>query len=202
MKKNQSYHNKVRLKFIITLCNIFLCMIITSIYFFYTWGLNKLIDIDHFGYSFSINIVAMGWAAIILHILKPKFNCFWFNTFPIENNGQIYKKLGVLQWKNILKFIGWFKIMNPKIKHNINSIIESEKGTRFGETVHILCIFILIPFIFIMNYKEKQIGIPFLFLNIILFQIYPIMLQRYNRPRYRHLINWKQNIKNTGIKGI
>jgi hypothetical protein len=166
----------------------FLVVLVTILFFLYTWGLSKLLELDSFFFSWSITIVASGWAYLILDLLKPTYSSKWFDSFGFEKNGRLYKRVGVQYFRKFLGIIGYLKFMNPQINRDVKVLMEAEKGTRVGEVVHYLSIVILLLYVPIMIYFNKEAGILYLFINIILFQLYPIMLQRFNRPRYLRLI--------------
>lgn len=106
----------------------------------------------------------------------------WFSPKPFENE-QLYEKLGIRTFKKYMPTSGdlvmrhvWRKTRKVR---GIESLRRLERGTRFPEKLHLVGLFAF-P---IVGVLVDQIG----WANAInvFFNIYPIMLQRYNRIRYQ-----------------
>ena len=141
-------------------------------------------------YSILLNFLLMIWMSIVETLLKPELKSSYFNSFPIEREGRIYKYIGVHFFRKLLVVSGWErsrKKENP-IRQSLNSLEYYEYRTRtseFGHTIIAIIIFIISVYV-CMTYSYKNI-LWLTFFNIF-FNIYPITIQRYNRPRVRRVI--------------
>lgn len=123
-------------------------------------------------------------------ILKIPTNLKYFDFNELERNGQLYENLGIKIYKFVL-FRSPFVFLNKGLKLNKNDkpqIIELENKMRiveFGHLIGLILIFALVP---IMAYRSWKFSLWLIIFNI-LFHIYPIFLQRFNRHRIKRLLN-------------
>jgi len=142
-------------------------------------------------YSITLNFVLMMWMSIAQTLLRPALKSSYFNSHPIEEGGKIYEYLGVNFFRKLLVLSGWERSRKKEtpIRKSLILLEYYEYRTRTSEFGHVI-IAIIIAFISIyvcMVYSFKE-TIGLIFLNIFL-NIYPIIVQRYNRPRARRVIN-------------
>ncbi len=127
--------------------------------------------------------------------LKPKLASSYYNTKKWEKEGMIYQFLGVSFFRKILVWIGWEKLSkkaNP-VKKNIDSLLHLEYGTRQSEFGHLIIFFIVLAINIFVAIKFGFVkSLWLLILNLIL-NFYPIIVQRYNRPRLKKVINAKRS---------
>ncbi|MGH4121009.1 hypothetical protein [Clostridium sp.] len=141
-------------------------------------------------YSIILNFTLMIWMSIFQTLLIPELTSSFFNSHRIEKEGKIYKHLGVHFFRKFLVLSGWEKsrIKETPIRKSIILLEYYEYRTRASEFGHaiiaIIIIFISIYVCIAYSFKETIWLIIFnIFMNI-----YPIMAQRYNRPRVRRVI--------------
>jgi glycosyl-4,4'-diaponeurosporenoate acyltransferase len=121
--------------------------------------------------------------------------------FEFYGNHTIYDYVGIRWYKKYLPFTGdlarkWRNLIqiNLNKSQRINELYRYEKKTRNYEIRHIIGIIIFLVLVFLSNKKLTLFDIVFLtFLNLSV-NIYPILLQRYNRIRIIKLL------KNLGEK--
>lgn len=141
----------------------------------------------------------------VLHItqtFKPRLISTYFKSKKWEAEGKIYKRMGVNEFRKILVWVGWEKLnktSNP-VKKNLNTLKQLEYRTRQSEFGHLIIFFIVVIFEFVVMLKYGIIQSLWLFFLNIVLNVYPIGVQRYNRPRLRNIIN--SNYGEVGIKGI
>ncbi len=136
----------------------------------------------------------MAWFAFSKTYLNISYEWNYFRPKRFENDGKIYNYFGVNIFKKILVIIGWEKLtekMNVLIKYNIKNIKKREENTRAGEFGHLVIglIVMILTLILTESFKDAK----WLIITNIIFHIYPILLQRYNRPRYLRAINTFEN---------
>lgn len=149
-----------------------------------------LINISSFAYAIILNFLLMIWMSILETLLMPELKSSYFNSFHIEMEGKIYEYIGVHLFRKLLVLSGWEKSRkkeNP-IRRSLILLEYYEYRTRTSEFGHsIIAIIILLISIYVcMVYSYKDV-IWLTVFNIFL-NIYPITIQRYNRPRVRRVI--------------
>lgn len=109
----------------------------------------------------------------------------YFKTNEIEKNNKIYRILGVPIFKRVvMKLVMSGKVSNYNLmEYSIKGLKEYEYQTRNNEFKHLLfCILMLIITIGLLYIGDYVKAVVSLILNIVV-NIYPILLQRYNRIR-------------------
>ena len=140
-------------------------------------------------YIVTVNFALMGWAWFVFDIYKPALTSRWFDSAGIEKEGQIYNWVGLPWFRSFQQFIGWNKLLGvPPLRVNVESLEQMEYGTRFGEVTHWVCLMALIPIASWFVVSAAGTGLIYWIGSAIVFHVYPIMLQRHHRPRFRHLL--------------
>ena len=148
------------------------------------------INMSSLTYSIILNFTLMIWMSIVETLLIPKFNSAYFNCHSIEREGEIYKYFGVDYFRKFLVFIGWERSRKKEtpIRKSLILLEYYEYRTRCSEFGHgIIAIIIALITVYVFMVSSFKDIIWLIILNIFL-NIYPMMLQRYNRPRVRRLI--------------
>ena len=128
----------------------------------------------------------------------------WFDPKSFESE-EAYEQIGVRIFKRYMPSSGdyvfrhvWKKHGSPDwVKHgDIESLKNMEFSTQMIETVHV-CLFALYTDIMASQFAEGNINkATFLAVMNILVNVYPIMVQRYNRIRlYRAINNMEERNK-------
>jgi hypothetical protein len=119
----------------------------------------------------------------------------YFKSKEFEKSGRIYRALGIEFFKDIVPTYGDYT-MRAIRKHKKNYRLIRHKGelegfnniTKINESIHLASFLISTPLslihLFNGDYPKFAIGAG---LNLII-NIYPIMLQRYNRARLTPLL--------------
>lgn len=117
-------------------------------------------------------------------VININTNGKYYNLHKIEDHGRIYEKLGIRQFKFIL-FHSPFVFLNKNLKVNkfkksqVAKLEEKMRIVEFGHLVGFILILLISPLMSLRNWK---FAIWLVVFNI-LFHLYPIFLQRYNRQR-------------------
>ena len=142
-------------------------------------------------YSITLNFSLMIWMSIVETILMPELKSSYFDCHRIEDEGKIYKYFGVHFFRKLLVLSGWERSRKKEtpIRKSLVLLEYYEYRTRTSEFGHgIIAIIISMIIVYVcMAYSFKE-AIWLIFLNIFM-NIYPIIIQRYNRPRVRRVIN-------------
>ncbi|WP_445455982.1 glycosyl-4,4'-diaponeurosporenoate acyltransferase CrtO family protein [Flavobacterium sp. HNIBRBA15423] len=176
-------------------------IILLSLIIFVTIGLVYAlvfyIGVEGFLFAWVLNFVLMMCVLTFTETLKSNFVSNYYKEKVWERRGKIYEKLGINLFRKLLVLVGWEKLnkkANP-VKNNIEALTHLEYRTKQSELGHIIIFFIVLCFaIYVTIVFSFTESLWLLFLNVIL-NVYPILLQRYNRPRLQRaleLIKHKQ----------
>ncbi|GAA4299173.1 hypothetical protein GCM10023183_08110 [Nibribacter koreensis] len=127
---------------------------------------------------------------IFTETLKSDLSSGYYREKKWERNGKLYENLGINFFRKVLVWIGWEKLnkkSNP-VKNDPQDLNLLEYRTKQSELGHLIILFVVFGFsLFVaIEYGAKE-AIWLIALNIIL-NLYPILLQRYNRPRIQKAI--------------
>lgn len=154
------------------------------------WLFLSSINHNMFWFSLCFNFTCMSWIGMIELQLRLKLMSSYYNSYYFENGGKIYIFLGVNQFRWVLNIIGWEKIrkLSTPVSRDLNALEKYERFTRSGEFGHaIAAIIVLALTIYVYVSYGFRYTVWLVIFNILL-NIYPIILQRYNRPRIRAII--------------
>lgn len=140
--------------------------------------------------------------------LKPHWEKWPFRGCAWERNGTFYERLGIRRWKDIAPDVSWVfpKIVPPKKilrMPNPESVIDMLRETCVAEAVHwILCAAgLALPLLW-----PGKAGVALCLFYILLGNGPFIMIQRYNRPRYRQMLESarrrERRLKDAGIDTV
>ncbi|MCY7293288.1 MAG: hypothetical protein LH615_14005 [Ferruginibacter sp.] len=156
-----------------------------------TYSLIYYVGMQSFLFAWVLNLMLMMCVFKFTEALKSKFSSTYYNEKKWELRGKIYGFLGINFFRKLLVWIGWERLnkkSNP-IEKNTKSLIHLQYRTKQSELGHIIIMVIVLGFNVFVAFK---FGIPeslwLLILNVLL-NLYPIFLQRYNRPRLDRAIN-------------
>lgn len=159
------------------------------------------LDITSAAFSLGINFALMFWFTLFESQFKPKLNSTYFNSQPFEKQGNWYKKLGIEGYRTILTKIGWEKMRQQQtpIKKDLRAFQVYERASRVAEVGHLVIggIILIITAYVILVYSIKD-ALWLILFNLFL-NIYPILLQRYTRPRLQRMIKKFEVTKLTSV---
>ena len=136
--------------------------------------------------AFFLNWFVMTWVVVIAAVWQLNLSLVpsYYKIRSFEINGRLYEWLGVRLLKKLLRR-GPLSALNPKVRltGGRSALPELEQNMRDAETGHA---FVFITMVVITIYPLLQgwwraVGWWLMF-NVLL-NVYPIMLQRYNRSR-------------------
>lgn len=166
-------------------------IIVTCITFLISYITGLVFSFTSFSFSWVLNFLLMAWYTFLASRINPKLDAGYFKTKPFERGGSIYKYLGVHIYRKLLIWVGWESISRNKhpVKNDLNSLKSCEYHTRSSELGHtIIALIVAITTLCIASsFSEAK----WLVITNILLNIYPIMVQRFNRSRYNKLIHKK-----------
>jgi hypothetical protein len=144
----------------------------------------KVVD---FTFAWILNFMLMFCVSMFTETLKSKHLSEYYLEKRWENRGKIYEKFGINFYRKLLVLVGWEKLnkkANP-VNGNLETLINLEYKTKQSELGHLIIFLIVNGFTIYVIIKFTFIkSLWLIFLNVIL-NVYPIFLQRYNRPRLK-----------------
>ena len=168
-------------------------MLISVTAFLICYGTGLFFGFTGFIFCWVLNFILMAWYTLISQKLDLDLNSPYFEEKPWEKNGKIYQSLGVDFYRKLLVWAGWEKIVRSKnnFKHKLSSLKEIESKMRDSELGHLVIAIIVFITAFLTADSLKEAR-WFIITNLLL-NIYPVMLQRYNRPRLKRIIEHFQS---------
>ena len=141
-------------------------------------------------FSWTLHFSLMFWISMVTFYLAPALNAPYFNSHPKEKEGRIYTVLGVHWFRRLLVLSGWEKLnrKNNPIRKTLPALQQYERATRTSEFNHTVIAFIVVLITGYVWVKYSFRAAFWLLLFNVLLNIYPIIVQRYNRPRLRQII--------------
>ncbi|MES2761082.1 MAG: hypothetical protein V4677_02705 [Bacteroidota bacterium] len=155
-----------------------------------TYWLINYVGMRGFLFAWSLNFMLMMFVFKFTETLKAEYTSPYYKEKNWEKTGKIYEYLGINVFRKLLVLIGWEKLnkkANP-VNKNQESLTHLEYRTKQSEFGHLLVFVIVLGFniVVIFNFGLTE-SVWLLVLNILL-NVYPILLQRYNRPRLNRAI--------------
>ncbi|PRD57457.1 hypothetical protein [Sphingobacterium gobiense] len=144
-----------------------------------------------FLFAWVLNFMLMMGILYITETFRPRLISPYYNSKKWEIDGKIYKWYGVDVFRKILVWVGWEKLnkaSNP-VKKNLDALKQLEYRTRQSEFGHLIIFFIVLIFNFVVAFRYGALQSLWLFFLNLVLNVYPIGIQRYNRPRLRNIIN-------------
>jgi hypothetical protein len=112
-----------------------------------------------------------------------------FNLWGFERDGRFYERLGVRWFKRFATGGDYWnkrrRRSDPSFRKvkDFNSAIEWEARTRHNEFVHLCSLVVGLAIMIWLCFRDEYAWLAAVFLAVLIWDIYPIMLQRYNRAR-------------------
>jgi hypothetical protein len=150
-------------------------------------------------FAFLINWLVMSWVAMMGQFVTfPLLPSTYYEIKPFEQSGQVYERLGIFIFKKIVRR-GPLTVFSPTLrfsnKRTVSSLRTLENEMRKAETSHLAIFFVILLLVGYALLKGWLDAVAWLLLFNILFNGYPVILQRYNRLKIEKLINGRMEIQ-------
>ena len=149
------------------------------------------INIQGFSFAWILNFLLMACALTFTETLKSPLSSPYFNEKVWERGGRIYTFIGVNFYRKLLVWTGWESLnkkSNP-IERDTEILKNLHYRTKQSELGHLIIFVIVLIFNILVAFKYGFPKSLWLFTLNLLLNLYPILLQRYNRPRIERAIN-------------
>lgn len=127
----------------------------------------------------------------------------YFALWDFERDGRFYERLGVRQFK---RFATQGDFWNKRRRlsdtgfrnvRGFDSAIEWEARTRHNEVVHLCSLVVGLAIMAWLYSRREYAWLAAIFFAVLVWDIYPIMLQRYNRARIYRIKRGKAGKKSS-----
>lgn len=150
-----------------------------------TYLLVQYISMQGFLFAWVLNFLLMMCVLMFTETLKSPLTSPYYNQKGWENGGKVYEILGINFFRKVLVWVGWEKLnkkANP-VEKNTNALIQLHYKTKQSELGHLIILGIVLGFTIFVAYQYGIYESLWLLLLNSVLNLYPIFLQRYNRPR-------------------
>lgn len=154
------------------------------------YGLVSRVGLQGFLFAWMLNFVLMMCVFFFTETLKSELKSKYYSEKEWEKKGKIYESFGVNFFRKVLVWIGWEKLnkkANP-VEKNLKALLHLEYRTKQSELGHLIIFFIVMGFTINVAVTFGLLTSLWLFILNIVLNLYPIVLQRYNRPRLKRAI--------------
>jgi hypothetical protein len=155
------------------------------------YALTHYIKMPGFLFAWILNFLLMSCVFPFTETLKSPLTSPYYNDKPWELRGKIYESIGINIYRKLLVWTGWEKLRKKSdpIEKNTNTLINMHYRTKQSELGHIIIFIVVLGLIVFVEFKFVILKSLWLLTLNILINLYPILLQRYNRPRIERAIN-------------
>ena len=155
------------------------------------YALVHYMRLDSFTFAWALNFLLMLCVLAFTEALKSPLTSSYYNEKEWERGGKIYEHLRINFFRKLLVWIGWEKLNRKSIpiERSTKSLLDLHYQTKKSELGHIIILLIVLGVNVFVAFKFGVLkSLWLLVLNVIL-NLYPIFLQRYNRPRIERAVN-------------
>ena len=154
----------------------------------------RTIGMQKAGFAIPLNFLLMGGALTFMETLKSKLQSAYFKQQAWEAGGKIYQILGINFFRKLLVWVGWEKLgkATKPVGKGADTLANLYHRTKIDELGHLIIFIIVSAFTVAVVIRFGVAKAMPLLLSNILLNLYPVMLQRFNRPRIARAINLSQ----------
>jgi len=155
------------------------------------YALAYYIRIDSFSFALALNFMLMACVLTFTEAMKSGLNSPYFNEKTWEKKGKIYESLGIHFFRKLLVVIGWEKLnkKSKPVQKNPEALVNLYYRTKQDELGHLIITIIVLGFNIFVAYQFGILKSMWLLILNLLLNVYPVFLQRYNRPRIERALH-------------
>ncbi|MEQ8667907.1 MAG: hypothetical protein RIC12_01980 [Pirellulales bacterium] len=144
------------------------------------WGYPIIVNFTFLAVS-SVVIVNLGYSGIPDSYFAPQ---------RFEREGRIYRWTGIQLLVALFRLTGYERLMrkNIPVRYDLEALRKYADSTRGADVIHMLSGICTAVFTIAMGLRYPLLSTKGIWLGNVLVNLYPVMLQRYNRPRVERLI--------------
>jgi hypothetical protein len=148
------------------------------------------IPMDRFTFAWALNFLLMFCVLGYTETQKGQLTSSYYTEKSWERGGKIYAPLGVNFFRKLLVWIGWEKVTKKSapVEKNIQALMILRNQTKKSEMGHAIVLVIVFGFNVFVAFRFGVLSSLWLLVLNVVLNLYPIFLQRYNRPRVERAI--------------
>lgn len=153
-------------------------------------ALVNYIRMDGFAFAWALNCLLMLCVLAFTNALKSPLASSYYNEKAWEREGKTYEFLGINFFRKLLVWVGWEKVIRKTfpIEKNAKALTNLYYQTKKAELDHLIILVIVLGFNVFVAFKFGVLKALWLLILNGLLNLYPIFLQRYNRPRIERAV--------------
>ncbi|MCD8741793.1 hypothetical protein LT679_14350 [Mucilaginibacter roseus] len=161
------------------------------------YAVARYIRMDGFAFAWILNFLLMTGVLAFTENLKSQLKSSYYNEKGWERKGKIYERVGINFFRKLLVWIGWEKLnkKNNPVAKDTDALIYLHYQTKKSELGHIIILFIVMGFNIYVAFKFGILKSLWLLVLNVLLNLYPVFLQRFNRPRIARAINISKRVR-------
>ncbi|SKA44466.1 hypothetical protein SAMN04488128_106410 [Chitinophaga eiseniae] len=155
------------------------------------YALVRYVRMDGFAFAWALSFLLMLCVSVFTEALKSPLTSAYYEQKEWERKGKIYESLGINFFRKLLVWSGWEKVIRKSfpIENNTSALTKLYYQTKKGELDHLIILLIVLGFNIFVAFSFGVVkSLWLLGLNVFM-NLYPIFLQRYNRPRVERAMN-------------
>ncbi|WP_285009686.1 hypothetical protein [Pedobacter faecalis] len=152
------------------------------------------VKINTFQFAWLLNFLLMICMTFASQARQNKLTSTYYEQKAWEQKGRIYEYIGINFYRKLLVWVGWEKLTRKTlpIENNTEALTRLYRQTKISERDHAVIFMIVLGFnVYVALIFGFSKSLSLLILNILL-NLYPIFLQRYNRPRIKRALSSSQ----------
>ncbi len=163
---------------------------------YYAVDLSGSPRMGEFLYAAWLWFVTLAWIVVVESIFGTTltFGDAYHRPRAFERSGRVYRRLGVEQARRLMPngryWIRLVRIFRPgyRVISGMESVRRWEQVTRGKETGHALHLVLTLPLLGVFGMRGSLATVATLAVLDVVFDVYPVMAQRYNRNRIESLV--------------
>ncbi|WP_342644793.1 hypothetical protein [Mucilaginibacter sp. CSA2-8R] len=178
--------------------NLILIVVVTAAL---VYVLVRFTGIYKAGFAIALNFLLMGGALMFTETMQSDMHWGYFDLQPWESGGKVYERLGIHLFRKLLVWVGWEKLgkATKPVGKGAETLANLYYRTKIDELGHLIILVIVSAFTIVVAFRFGLVkALPLLISNILL-NLYPVMLQRFNRPRIVRAIQLSQRKLNAQL---
>jgi len=158
------------------------------------FALMHYMRMDSFTFAWALNLSLMFYVLAFIETSKVQLTSTFHDEKEWERRGKIYELLGINFFRKLLVWIGWEKLTRKShpIEKSTAALMNLHLQTKNSELGHLIILVIVLGVTIFVAFKFGVLKSLWLLLLNVLLNLYPVFLQRYNRPRIQRAIQLSQ----------
>lgn len=165
-----------------------------SLWFMHVFGFRSPL------FALLLNWMAMTWVALAGQAIDFGLPARYYDIHSFERTGRVYERLGIRWFQRLVRRQPLVRL-NPSLRlgqdRRLAAFHQLECEMRKAETSHAYIFLLMLGFISYALFQQWFDAVGWMLVCNVFINGYPIMLQRYNRIRIKHVSNARMPDRST-----